>query len=604
MANFNAGYNQVINETMKVFNDSGISAVGEGFRDVASRKDLFEQYVQCMSLGITDADDAKNVEALIENANKDMLTESSISGIAPISSLNGPVIRKLWPKFSLRQAVTTSVINGPVVTISWTRPFMEVPDANGKPVRTYLPRGLRSGDADGSFIDMDDLTGKNVVTRTVAGASGVADFWNGADVVQSSASLIKYQPIDPVVTLASITLGDGSTAYFADASIGAATIGKSFTISVEKNTGIDNNLYYTFSKTLYTGNTASVAGTAVTFAGTILVQAAVEAFQEKSQIKDGKIMVAFIAGAGHTGGATGVVANAVIRARYSSEFNEVTPSVSMDVTRKDIRVGSGDHVNASFPVEQLHDMSSLYSLDSVALITDTITKIFALKVDQKIYKLIKMSFMNQPGSIDEFESYPDIQRRVLAFDVKPAVGYAGGPKAWREELKPLIDHLASRIKTDTYLDDGIFTLVGNPLDMDIINNVEWQFTSGQSMDGVGVDYAIGVYKGIYTYKAIASPIVPPGFIYIVFLPATNDQRTLEYYAYTYSIEAGYRDPNHANVPSVMVTKRDAVHEFMPAIAAVKILNNGADLSYDVYRDVLPVTSTVVTTNGETSGTGV
>jgi hypothetical protein len=601
MVNMNEGYNKVLGTTQKIFESAGVSVMGQGFVDVATRKDLFDQYNTALCSGIQDPNDQANVHSLIENSNREILSESSISGLSPISSLVGPVIRKLWPKFTLRQAVNTSVAQQPVVTLNWTRPYIEKADATGRPVRTYLPRGLRDSEADdGSFEDIEDMAGNTkTITVDLKAGTGVADFW-ALDDAAKGTSLIKYQPIDPVVALASITFvaKDAETKLYTDAAATVLATASDLTMTVEKFTGIDSNLYYSFKKTFYTA-----ADTAATLDATILVQAQTEEYQEKSQVKDGKIIVALISKTA----TDAFTVSATIRAKYSTEYNENSVTVGTDVERKDIKIGTGEHINANFPVEQIRDMSSLYSLDSVALVTDAITKIFAAKVDTKIYKLIKNSFLRQPGNIDEFEAYPDATKRVAQWDVKPMVGYAGDPLAWQNSLKPVIDHIATRIKTDTYLDDGIFTIIGNPLDMILLNTVEWQFTSGGAADGVAVDYSLGIYKGLYTYRAIASPLVPEGWLYISFIPTTVDQRTLDYWAYSYSIEAGYRDPNRQNVPSIMVTKRDTVHEFMPAVGAVKILNNKGDYSYDPFRDVLPVYQTAAAgagNSGEIDNSGV
>jgi len=164
---------------------------------------------------------------------------------------------------------------------------------------------------------------------------------------------------------------------------------------------------------------------------------------------------------------------------------------------------------------------------------------------------------------------------LVTFDVRPAAGFAGSPKAWREELKPQIDHLAQRIKNDTYLQSGIFTLLGNPLDIQLLTNVDWQFRGGQgvNMDGVDVDYSLGTYVGANAYRVIASVNVPEGMIYLIFTPSGDTQMTYKYYPYTFSTEMGYIDPNRSRVPSIMMTKRHTFAEFLPAIGAINIVNN-------------------------------
>lgn len=619
----NEGYNAVLSSLMESMESAGLHATGEGFRDIATDKNLFEAYKSCLLNGITDADDAANLNTILENSNRAMLNESSLSGIQPLNSLVGPMIRKLWPRFNLRGAVRTNIATNPVVTLTWLKPYMEFAGTDGKPQRVYLPRGLGIHDVDNG-MDATDFS-KNVRTVTADfsddASAQVLDFWDDSWVksnseeaegaVLASGSKIKYQPLDPVMFITSIALPVGSTAtygaMFKEAPLSAddelATSSNAITaVQVDRRLGIENNATYNYKISGYTRK-AGTAGTDygddyfeyVTMTGMVILQADLETAKVTVIVapfgSDATQSATFV-----DGGALKPIA-VTVRVRYSSEYNEQAPDIGMETAKKDLRIGTGDHINAPLPIEQLQDLSAIYSLDGVELVTDQMTKVFAYRVDKQIYDLIHRSFFAQPGAHDpEFEDYPDATKYVIQFDVKPAVGYAAGPKAWREELKPLIDNLASRIKLETYLDAGIFTVVGNPLDVQLISNVSWTFHSGDAVDGVTVDYSVGTYQGMYTYKVIASQIVPQGWLYILFIPATVDQRTYDYWAYTFSLENGYRSPNRQNVPSVMMTKRDLVHAFLPAIGAIRILNNDASSAYDPFRQFMPI-SDINSTNG-------
>jgi hypothetical protein len=77
--------------------------------------------------------------------------------------------------------------------------------------------------------------------------------------------------------------------------------------------------------------------------------------------------------------------------------------------------------------------------------------------------------------------------------------------------------------------------------------------------------------------------------------------TYNYWAYSFSTELGYRDPNRALVPSIMLCKRDVMKAFMPAIAAVKIIGNDAGATYDPFRDVLPTATQSQATEYSSAG---
>jgi hypothetical protein len=264
----------------------------------------------------------------------------------------------------------------------------------------------------------------------------------------------------------------------------------------------------------------------------------------------------------------------VIKAAVSSEFNESGFSIGFDIARLDIDIPTGQHINAPLPIEALNDMMALYQIDGTKETVDLMTNVFATKLDVEALEFLEDSFDNQPG-VAEFSNFPSSSAYSLVFDVRPAAGFAGSPKAWREELKPQIDFLGQKIKNQTYLQAGIFTLVGNPLDIQLITNVDWQFRGGQgaNMDGVDVDYSIGTYVGANAYRVISSVNVPAGEIFLVFTPSSETQMTYKYYPYTFSTEMGYIDPNRSRVPSIMMTKRHTFAEFLPAIGSIQIVNN-------------------------------
>ena len=48
---------------------------------------------------------------------------------------------------------------------------------------------------------------------------------------------------------------------------------------------------------------------------------------------------------------------------------------------------------------------------------------------------------------------------------------------------------------DYFFNNGHFVIVGNPIDVDLIPNVDWVFTSQQSTGGVKANYQIGAVSG-------------------------------------------------------------------------------------------------------------
>lgn len=544
---------------------AGINIIGESYKDIISDTTLSESYVDQLTEGLTGNSKAE-ISQLLRNNNREMLNESSISGISPVASLSGPMIRKLWPTFALKNAVSTQIAKTPAFVIPYEKPYYE--DAEGN--RTYLVGGLSSAyDANPADLNKDYLTGtvafaaadsvKYVVLKTAAATT------DGFTV--DAGCVLKNEHLDPDFTLVSLTATTGT----------ASTV-----VSINKKLGTEHMIAYDYA---VAGATAAADNTVTAEKGTILVRV---------DMITGKVIITRMVTSG--------VANAVtikLRAHYSTEYANSGVSYGLEFARKDVNIGTGEHFYAGLPIEALQDTQALYQIDGTQEVLDVMTNATELQVDKKILNFLKQSFVDQPGS-GEFSDYPTATDYLAIFDVKPAVGFANGPKAWREELKLVIDHMAARIKNKTHLGAGIFAIVSNPIDTQLLTNVDWQFKGGQgTVDGVTVNYNLGSYYGAYSYKIVSTEIVPQGVMYVVFIPQDNKQVTYSYWAYSYSVEKGYRDPTKPNVPALMLTKRDVLESFMPAIGAIKILDNDAGASYDPFRDVWPtVTTEVEKTSGK------
>ena len=132
-------------------------------------------------------------------------------------------------------------------------------------------------------------------------------------------------------------------------------------------------------------------------------------------------------------------------------------------------------------------------------IVDIMTNVCAMRLDLEALDFIQESFINIPSNEAFFndKNIPHGPARHMAiFDCVPQPGFAGTPKAWREQLRTSIDYLAQQIKNETYLGAGQFKVVCNPLDAQLISNVNWEFQgASNSVDGVSVDYSVGTFQG-------------------------------------------------------------------------------------------------------------
>ena len=103
----------------------------------------------------------------------------------------------------------------------------------------------------------------------------------------------------------------------------------------------------------------------------------------------------------------------------------------------------------------------------------------------------------------------------LKFDIRPAAGFSGSPKAWREEIKPMIDWAAYSMAR--LIKDAQFYIVGNPLDLLLINNSIVWVDEKTKQEGF-------MYQA-KQYLVHSTELVDQGTVYIV---AADESKTLVY----------------------------------------------------------------------------
>jgi hypothetical protein len=220
-------FDAVLTEAQDYFAAQGVRIMGEGYKEIAGNRALFESYVEKLVDGAS-ANSAATITQLMENTNAEILTENSLTGIQPISSLAMPVIRKLWPKFALKDAMKTQVAKTPRFTVAYTKPYM----IRGEE-KVYLPYGLKDANGELSSVGKKDYVTAEVTVAT--GAAVVVDYYaasgtgyEGVDttktIIADTPSLIKKQPLDELklaaVKVTGTASGEGTTAPFVDVKIG------------------------------------------------------------------------------------------------------------------------------------------------------------------------------------------------------------------------------------------------------------------------------------------------------------------------------------------------------------------------------------------------
>ena len=152
------------------------------------------------------------------------------------------------------------------------------------------------------------------------------------------------------------------------------------------------------------------------------------------------------------------------------------------------------------------------------------------------------------------------------------------PDQWLKGLRRTIDWVATSIKNQFKSYDSYFVIVGNPLDVDLIPNVEWTFRNiDGEVNGIDVQYSLGAVRGSNHYRVVASDLIPQGELTILGVPTRNDYKSVVFYPYAFNVTSNYLNTRNAAVPSIMMTRRYTLEEFQPMIGKVKVLHNDGTL---------------------------
>lgn len=514
------GANQVIREAAEYFEGERVQlTTAAGLSEIISSAPLFEQYKTRLTEGCT-ANDAAQLEQLLENTRVHILQESAIAGIQQVSALSMPMIRKAWPRIGMKQAIPTEAVKSPQFAITYLEPFLVKQDGSKLPLPKALRDPLTQGDVlkkkavNAAFIPLpNDAAGVNLITST------------------AGASLAAGDTIDPVF-------------FITQATIMVVPIPAGPAVPVNVNVRIERDVNDRFFGTV-TGTEVGGGTATDTLTGAIDRQTGVFTL---SSVR-------------------GLVTQVKVTGFITDENNTHGDEVTFEIKKKDIVIGTGAHVNAGLPIEWLTDNMAVYSIDSAMKVIDIISMVQAQKVDQEILAFVDQSFVT------------NAQPYAKNFNVFPSAQYTGSPTEWRSEIRTVIDWLATKMKLDSSFTNSKFVLAGNPLDLQLIPNVEWTFTAAaEERSGVDVAYNLGAYAGSNSYSILSSDNIPQGKIRMLLIPNVADWMTFKYYPYAFNVEANYRNPRTPNIPNIMVTRRDRVEELVPVSAELSVLQNDGTLA--------------------------
>lgn len=503
-------------QNMKSMNESfqmeGLNVFNEGFTEVATNAHFFKDYVNKLSEGM-DPQTAAQFETLADNTRAQLLQESSISGINPITALSLPMMRIAFPKTSIREGFPTEPVLQPKFKVTWFRPYMVDPDTNEK---LFMPASIKAKRA---LFRLKSLTESDIAV----GASGAT----------------KIDLLTPVG--GSSTLGDEIDPNFRIVNVKFKALdangANAVTVSVDCDLALDTNIDVVEGsvKGKHTDHTEN----------SIRVFAKID---RRTGLMD-------VVGLGRE------LVSIKIQGYISSEANNRSTQVGFDITAEEKVIGTGHPIESPINIQQMTDTMAMYNIDSTVRTLEIMSTAMAQSVD-----LEGIEFLERKWALGlQFKT---------TFDVNPPSNFMLGQTAWREEMKIKIDNMVTRMMQSTNITQGSCVIFGNPLDTQVLHNVRWMFTGEEQVNGVNVEYRVGAYtSGISSYKVLSSFNFGQGEMFVVFLPAAPDQASIKYYPYSFNVIRGTTSPNHPYTPAVMLLKRHLFEQYNQMIGKIVIQNN-------------------------------
>jgi len=500
----------------------------DGLSDVLTEAALFRGYMRQLTEGLS-ASTAETFEVLAENAKFAMLQEASLSNIQPVSALNLPILRKAWPRIGVKEAIPTQALKVPEITVAHLIAYMIDPSTGAK---LELPKALKA------------LTDANSSQRRVDSALRTLPL-NAVDVMPSGCPVSGGYTLDPVfaVTTVLLSVTDAAGANPEDKTVKVFD-GRSDTLS-------GGNFRFTVKSKHSSGHE-----TADTVFGYVDGSA-------------GVVTATSLNAAGNASQTAAKVKKIGLSGKIDSSSNRKSTEISYDLANTKITVGTGEHFSANMPIEWLQDQLAMFGVDGTLKVIDLITEVIAQKVDIEGRNFLTDSF-------DRIASDGQVNYE-RTFDVHPGGNYAHSPTEWIAEIRRVIDNLAQTMRNETNMAGGMFVILGNPMDVELIPNAAWTFSAGDGeREGVSINYSLGAVKGANRYTLFASQNIPQGALYLFFIPQQEDHKTYAYFPYTFNVmktSEGFTNPNQPHVPGVMMTKRHRFHEFKGVIGKINILSN-------------------------------
>lgn len=566
------GFSLRLNEAQDYFSQKyQTNIIGKNFEDIITDQTLYEDYMSHLTDGF-EATECSQLREMADSTREGILTES-LEGVQPYASLTMPILVKLWARLSLKYAVPTEPVTVPAFSVAFMKPYILGADGVTK---YYLPESINMQDnelAELYQLPMND----GFATNPEWDFDPTKDQYATVAIAKSGVTVTPVADTTTATAIGKgeINLKDGKREKY-NMFMGSEIFDKKHPKN-DARYAVDKKVVITDVFYPIEDADGNVVETPIKINAKIDLYRRVYADVKYTTFVDGVLtpvkdsIYASIdceKGIMDVISMKGTATKIKVLAFLSSETHQKSTNVDFDMDKRDIEIGTGEHIEANLPLEFLQDVKAMYQIDGAAELIDVMSNVVAQKLDQRIYQFLMRAY---EGTEEQYRK---------SFNVYPSGAFAMQPSEWLNELRKLIDILATKIRSDFKCYNGYYVIIGNPVDTNILPNVSWSFNSvNDQQNGVEVQYSIGAMSGANKYTIISSDLIPQGELTMFFVPTTDKFKTFEYYPYTFNVVKNYLNTVNPNVPSIMLTKRDTLEEFVPIIAKIIIKNNDGSV-YD------------------------
>lgn len=525
---------------------SDINILGADFYDVISDTALMDVYLGSM---MTDVDerDAHVYDKLFQNSAKSLqlsALKDSVATISRVGAVQFATMRALLPQLVLTDAFETVVPEEPSGHVKYKRNFIR--DQNGN--KYYIPEDLLGTDPS----EPDPMAGNPLWQDWIP----LADFDPGSGTVNGANKGFKlFETLPPGF---STTIDPIRDTVDRQVMVGGVRIETTDLTSATAIKEVSLSLGFEPTNRTFTGVVEAYADADYNADGTLKPGAVKTVDQIMGQIDYETGVFSAVCFQGN------VKEVRLKHCKLSVEPNIRTPSVDFEMTTKPYNVTEGEVISANMTQQTMDDAKATHGIDSAAEKISTMSLTLSINMEKKTWRQVLEYFDEFPRYVGEFDCKP------------PTTYYRGTPIDWLSSVRHVTNFQANDLQDTTYLNDGMFSLVGNRMDIGIYPNVQWQMQTdmgNQVRNGILTGQNIGFLSDSNAFRLYKSSIPARGAVYGLFQSNVEMMRTYIRLVHSFAIRDDYVDPNAPTVPGVVAINREQFMKFRDGIFKVNILNN-------------------------------